>query len=381
MTLVQRWIRGPGSQAFPIPSQILIAVSLLWLPLVVLSLVEGNFTGTNVTQPFIADIVPHVRFLIAIPLLLLADRSIDPMIQAAVYKLENSGVVPEAEQSRFQIALTNLYHRRDSMWPDVTIIVLAFGMTWLFKPGYGGGALEAVSTSWLWTVNKNDVRYSMAGWWYLLISGPIFQVILFRWIWRFLIWAGFLFQISRLSLALRPSHPDLAAGLSYLGTAQQSFVAVFFAFATVASSTIAHDILAENETLRDARPEIIILVFVFTAIIYGPLLFFCKQFFLARRAGLSEYGSLGYRLSEAFDKKWFGMGEKEDGIDLLASSDPSAMADYTAAYENVRSMRPVPGTLRNVLVTAGILLIPFLPLTLTAFSLTDLLKRLANSLI
>lgn len=114
---------------------------------------------------------------------------------------------------------------------------------------------------------------------------------------------------------------------------------------------------------------------VFIAIIYIPLLFFNRQLFLARRAGLNEYGALGYKMSEAFDKKWFGEGEGETGTELLASADPSAIADYTAAYENVRAMRPIPVNPRDILMTAGILLVPFLPLTLTAFSLRDLLQR------
>ncbi len=58
--LAQRWIRGPESPDFPIPAQILIAVALLWLPIVLLSLLEGTFSGTSVAEPLISDIVPHV---------------------------------------------------------------------------------------------------------------------------------------------------------------------------------------------------------------------------------------------------------------------------------------------------------------------------------
>ena len=379
--LVQRWIRGPESPDFPIPIQILVAIALLWLPLVLLSLFEGSFTGTEVAQPLLADIVPHVRFLIAMPLLLLADLVIDPSIGAATRNLESSGTVPDAEQPRFQEALTDMHRARDSVWPDFVIIVLALGITWLFKPGYGDSALQAVATSWMWFVQDGEVRYNAAGWWYLLISGPMFQVILFRWFWRFFIWAAFLFRISRLSLVLQPTDPDLAGGLSYLGIAQQTFVAVFFAFATVASSTIAHDILAEGGTFDDARPEIIVLVLVFVVVIYAPLLFFSKQLFMARRAGLREYGSLGYKLSEAFRQKWIRDGDKGVGKELLASTDPSAMADYTATYDNVRAMRSIPATLRGVLTVAGVLLVPFLPLALTEFSLRDLLNHLVDALV
>lgn len=65
--LIMRWMRGPESADFPIPTQTAIAVVLLWLPLVVLSLFEGSLTGTGVDQPLFADIVPHVQSMRLIP--------------------------------------------------------------------------------------------------------------------------------------------------------------------------------------------------------------------------------------------------------------------------------------------------------------------------
>jgi len=328
-----------------------------------------------------SDIVPHVRLLIAIPLLLVADIIIDPATSSATRDLERSGVVPTEEQPRLHSALMKMRSARDSVWPDVVIILLAFGITLIFKPGYGESALEATSTSWLWSEHDGNIQYSAAGWWHLLVSGPMFQVILFRWLWRFYIWSVFMFRVSRLPLALRPTDPDQSGGLGYLGVAQQYFVAVFLAFATVASSTIAHDILSEGSTFREERLQIAILVVAFTAIIYGPLLFFTKQLASARLRGLREYGYLSYRLSEAFHEKW--IAKKRDGVgkELLASMDPSAMADYSATFDNVRSMRPIPASLRNAMTTVGILVVPFLPLVFTEFSVRDLLSRLADSLI
>jgi hypothetical protein len=379
--LMQRWLRGPESTELSIPVQILIAFCLLWLPLFALSLFDGSFSGTSVSHPFITDIVPQVRFLIAIPLLLYADLIIDPVTSIVVRNIKNSGIVPEEAQPELEAALTNLHRAKDSIWPDIIIVMFAFCLTWVLKPGYGDLELEAGTTSWILDVQEGGIRYSAAGWWYLLVSGPMFQVILFRWIWRYLIWAVFLYRVSRISLALRPTHPDLAGGLGYLGLAQQSFVAVFVAFTTVASSTIAHDILAGDETFRDVVPEILILVLLFIAIIYAPLLFFSKQLLGSRRSALDEYGLLGDGLSEAFHLKWIRGSNEGSGKDLLSSADPSAVADYAAVYENVRLMRTIPVTLRNVLTVTGILVVPFVPLTLTEFSLHDLLKRLAESLI
>ncbi len=45
---VRRRIHGRELSDFSVLTQILVATAVLWLPLVVLSLLEGSFTGTEV---------------------------------------------------------------------------------------------------------------------------------------------------------------------------------------------------------------------------------------------------------------------------------------------------------------------------------------------
>ncbi len=379
--LIQRQIRGPGAGDFPMAMQFLIGITLLWVPLVVLTLIEGTFVGDRVAQPFIQDVVPQDRFLIALPLLLLADLAINPAVGVTCRNLERSGVVPDDEQPRYQTALVELQKGRDSIWPDAVMLVLAFSLTWLFQPDYGESAIQAADTSWLWSVADGTVDLSAAGWWYGLISAPFFLFILFRWIWRFLIWAGFLYRVSRIPLALQPTHPDCAGGLGVLGMAQQTFSIVFVAFTTVMSSTIAHNILFEGDTFRASRPEIIVFIVVCIVLIYAPLLSFAKTMYTARRIGLSQYGALGYRLSDAFFARWVTGAGSNVGEELKNATDASTMADYGATFDAVRSMRIIPVTLRGVVAVAVALAVPFLPLYLTEFSLLELLQRVGDSLV
>ena len=60
---------------------------------------------------------------------------------------------------------------------------------------------------------------------------------------------------------------------------------------------------------------------------------------------------------------------------------PSAMADYSAVYEVVSSMRIVPLNPKTILVLAGMLLLPFLPLVLTESSIWDVLQMIGGSLL
>lgn len=72
--LIKQRIRGAEAGDFPIRTHLLIALVVLWLPLVALTLIENTFTAGSIAQPFIQDLVPQVRFLIAMPLPLRARR-------------------------------------------------------------------------------------------------------------------------------------------------------------------------------------------------------------------------------------------------------------------------------------------------------------------
>jgi uncharacterized membrane protein YjjP (DUF1212 family) len=57
------------------------------------------------------------------------------------------------------------------------------------------------------------------------------------------------------------------------------------------------------------------------------------------------------------------------------------MADYSAVYEIVSSMRIVPLNPRVIVVLAVVLLLPFLPLVLTEQSIWDVLQTIGGSLL
>ena len=60
---------------------------------------------------------------------------------------------------------------------------------------------------------------------------------------------------------------------------------------------------------------------------------------------------------------------------------PSAMADYSAVYEIVSSMRVVPLDPKTVIALGVVLLVPFLPLALTESSVWDVLNMIGESLL
>ena len=361
--------------------RIAIFVGVAWLPLVILSAITDTITGSKIGLPFFSDPGPYARYLFALPLLVTAGSIIDPLLASVVQHFWSSGLLPNEEQDRYKDALLQMRRRRDSLWVEVVMIALAFLLAWSLIHGDGDTNLEEGASSWMWVISGEESRLSSAAWWYLLVSAPLFQLMFYRWFWRFLIWAGFLYRVSRMRLALKPTHPDLVGGLGKLSSYQLAFGVVFLAIAAVLSSALANDILFEGRTLTELRMEIIVFVILCVAVIVGPLFFFLGTLNKAKQRGIQEYGALGYQLSKAFHAKWISSVSLEQKGELMHTADPSAIADFSAVYDNVSSMRLVALNPRSTILLAAILLAPFLPLALTEFSFTEALKRIGEMLV
>ena len=360
---------------------ILVFIAVTWLPLLVLTLVEGSFYRSGIGLSYLTDINAHVRFLIAVPILIYAGRIIDPLVGGVVRHIEISGLLPESRRDQFAHALDAMTRQRNSIWADIIIIFIAAAVSILANPGYGETKLEKVST-WLWVVDDKNLSLTLAGWWYFLLAAPLAQIVLYRWIWRYMIWIGFLYDTSRLKLALLPTHGDLTGGLGILSNGQFAFVMIFVAFGCLLSSGLAHEMLVDGSSLKEVSPIIYGIIGFEVVLIVAPLLMFSRQLFTAKRLGRRQYGALGYRLSNAFDKKWNqDDAPLEQGKDILTAVDPSALADYNAVFETISGMHVFPMKIRTIVIMAVILAIPFAPLVLIEVPINEALSRLLNALV
>src|SRR5215510_12697906 len=68
--------------------RIIIGVLAAWLPLFVLSALEGNALGENVAVPFLMSVEVHVRFLVALPLLIVAELVVHQRMTSIVRQFD-----------------------------------------------------------------------------------------------------------------------------------------------------------------------------------------------------------------------------------------------------------------------------------------------------
>jgi AcrR family transcriptional regulator len=367
-----------SNDALEMARQRIVVVALLaWLPLLLLSALEGHLLGGSVTVPFLMDVEVHIRFLLAIPLMVSAELVVHRRMRLLVKQFLERNLVPESAMPRFDAAIQSAFRLRNSTLAEVLLLALVYGVGVLILWRHFM-ALDA--TTWYSTPTVDGSRLSLAGMWYAYLSVPIFQFLLVRWYFRLFIWTRFLWQVSRIDLNLVPTHPDRTGGLGFLAATSFAFIPLLMAHGAIVAGNLANQIFYLGSALPQFKGEIALMVFFLLCVVLGPLLVFAPQLAAAKRTGLREYGTLAQRYVREFDAKWLRGGAPADEP-FVGSGDIQSLADLGNSFEVVRTMHVAPVSKDAILRIAAAVLVPIVPLALTMMPLEELLKKLLGILL
>jgi hypothetical protein len=347
----------------------LILMALTWGPLFLLCLVQGSAFG-GVKIPFADDIGAHTRFLLAVPILVLADIPIGVRLRQVVRHFVTAHLIREEDKARFGNALLDALRLRDLRVAEMTVLVLAYAAT--YNAVFGFAFQDGT-----WYGPEPGHGLSLAGYWYALVALPIFQFLIFRWIYRMVVWSSFLWKVSRLDLLLTPTHPDGSGGLAFLGKGMIPFGLVLFALSAVVSGAIASRILFVGGRLEDYQSSYVALFVVGLLVFTGPMLIFVPKLIALKQRGLLEYGVLGSEYTQDFHQKWVDRRETTEEV-LLGSGDIQSLADLDNSFDIIQKMRILPIQPIDFIAMALPGLIPALPLAATVMPVGEILSRLVR---
>jgi hypothetical protein len=366
-----------SDDALMLARQRIIVFSLIaWLPLLVLSTLEGQVLGGTATVPFLLDLEVHIRFLVAMPLLIAAELVVHRRMRSLVKVFLDRHLIPESAMSRFHAAIGAAFRLRNSVLAEVLLIAFVYivGILIIWRH-----YLALDTATWYATPTDGDSKLSFAGMWYGYVSLPMFQFLLCRWYFRLIIWIRFLWQVSRIELSLVPTHPDRVGGLGFLSGTVYAFALLAVAHGTLLAGPLANRIFFLGAALTDYKVEIAVMVIFVLFMIVGPLLVFAPRLAETKRTGLREYGTLAEHYVRQFDVKWLRGGAPADEP-LVGSGDIQSLADLSNSYDVVRTMRILPITKETILQLVVATLAPIVPLALTMMPLEELLKTLLGVL-
>jgi len=357
--------------------RIVVIALLAWLPLLVLSVLEGRALGSSVAVPFLYDIEVHIRYLVALPLFIGAELVVHQRMRSVVKVFLERRLIPDHALPRFDAAIASAFRLRNSVLAEVLLIALVYavGILVVWRQYL---ALDA--STWYATPTADGSTLSFAGIWFVYLSLPLFQFLLVRWYFRLFIWARFLWQVSRIELSLVPTHPDRLGGLGFLSKTVHAFTLLAVAHGAMLAGPLANRILYLGAGLLEFKVEIAAVLLLVLAVMIAPLLVFAPQLAQVKRDGLREYGTLSERYVREFDAKWL-RGGAPAGEALVGSADIQSLADLGNSFEVVRSMLPVPLTKDMIIQLAAATLAPIVPLALTMMPLEELLMKLLGILL
>ena len=361
----------------PTPARRLLKVSLLvlstWLPLVFLSALSGHAWSGHVSIPLLLDPVVHTRFLFVVPLLELAQIVVETSLRVQMRHFLSSGLIPERQREEYKAVVAEITRLRNAPIVELAIAIVAILFSLLIRTV---GNLEIAGSSW----QRVGRAITPAGWWYILISLPVLYFFLLCWLWLFVLWAWFLFRVSRLDLELTPTHPDRAGGIGFLGWGMASFGLVVMAVSAVLAGSLAREIVHGGSSLDDIKYHVIIFVVIAVVILHAPLLVFTGRLARCRFRGLLDFGNLIWAHDHEFDEKWIrNPSSKQEN--LLGSRDVASLGAIARAFEHVDQMLLLPFDKKASLVLVVAAVLPMIPLLGTSIPLGEILKTLGEFLV
>ncbi|HEY7955232.1 MAG TPA: hypothetical protein VII38_08055 [Polyangia bacterium] len=341
--------------------------ALSWLPLMVVAAVEQLAGGP--VEPTLSELAVHVRLLIAIPLFLVAAALLEARASEVVERLAGEELVPD-NLALFQRA-RRIERLAVSTAADLILIGLAIllGQLELWHPLSLSGPLGG----------RPLVAHVLgpAAIWYGFVAFPIFCFLGLRMLYRWLLWAIFLWRLSRLPLRTEP-HPDHAGGLAFLSRPTIAIATLLLAMGAVFAASWVARLQAAPESGAALGELFAVWLGLALVIALGPLVVFVGCLIRTRNAGHRDYGQLALTYARRFRARWLG---PSPGPDLLGTSDIQALNDMAGSFRVAEETRPLPFGARELILVILAAAVPMLPLLASRIPLPELLFKILRAVV
>jgi hypothetical protein len=369
-----RWQRKVGlapDNDLGVARRALFFAMFTWLPIVIWAALESRLLDRAVGEPLLAHYGVHVRCLVAIPLLILAEGMALRVIRTIVTQFLENGLIIESQRDRFIHIIKDNTDLRDKAFPWV--IVFALTLLWLVGVPE---SLHEHELSWA----TLDTGMGFGGWWFLYVVRPIFTILLLGWLWRIGLLFRLFYQISKLDLALVPAHPDGMGGLGFLQKLPKAFILVTLAMSAVLASRWIHDSVYHQITLDTLKLPLLSFVVLWGLTVLAPLFVFSAKMISTRKRALREYSALLAEHGRLVHQKWI-LRQKIGERAILDAPELGPSADIQALYASVKHMRTVPIGKSCIMPILAPIVLPMIIVAATQMPLMKILTTLFKALV
>jgi hypothetical protein len=356
--------------------KVLIAVGVCWVPLVILSLIHGNFWTGSLEGSFITSVEAQTRFLISLPILILAEPLISKRLIKTLVQFLDSGLIAKGQVKAFKSIVEKKANFLQNPWTDIFLLLICYiqvGSILFFEAQYTSVA------AWQFGESNGEAFLNIVGKWAVIVSRPITLFLIYRWIVRVLVWGRILAGIAKLKLYLSPFHADKAGGLGFLAFSISYFSPICFAISVTIAGNIADLMLVDGMKLMEFRLILLgYMIFVIGFFTY-PLFVFSKILLDFKEKSIFELYDGIQHVYNKVDLKTLRTHNPDAG-NAEDIAYVTSFADFNAVLENVMNMRLLPFQIRDLFPLMVLTLVPFLFVILIEIPVSEIISRLINTL-
>jgi hypothetical protein len=371
---LQRALHLIPARGLGVGRRALLGVCITWVPLVVAAAVAERLWQGTADDSLARHFGIHIRFLLAIPVLILGEARLHSVVRELIPYFVRSGLVVDADRARFVAIVRRATAWRDGWQPWLVIGVVVVSAVATDPFTQDGHEL-------LWAADERHwATLGFAKAWFHFVSRPIFVALVLAWVWRLVLVTTLMARISRLRLALVATHPDRAGGLGFLQNLPGAFAPLSFALAAVLAARWGHQAIYHGVPLASFQMPGVVFAIIVAGALFVPLAMFMPRLLALRRRALLDYGALVTEHDQLVERRWL-LGETLPDDALLSAPELGPVADTVSLYDAVARTRPVPAGKRTLIQIALPIALPMLPLIAIEVPIKDALLKVLGTLL
>ena len=356
--------------ALRVGSRAALFVALAWGVPFLLGL-PRSFSLEHGQGAYLADLGVWAKFFIGIGAFILAERQVEKGLKAKLSQLVRAPVVAPTSIPAAAAMVSSALRQRDSRGAELACLVLAIFASTLSYLNFH----TAEASSWAVEHLLEGNRITLAGWWSICFSLPLFVFLFLRGAWRHFVWARMLRKLATLDLRLVATHPDGKGGLAFLGQYPNAYAIFVFGMSCAIAAAVAKHTLHEDlsaTTLSMVMSGWLAIVISFFAY---PLSAFSPPLHRLKEEGMSLLSAQATNFYRSAERKAIGRNVFSD-----STPEPDAeLSDPGKHYEATRKLSTILVSRAAVVPVVAAALIPFAvvaAMTLPYKEVLSVLKKL-----
>lgn len=356
------------------PRRALIYVAIAWLVPLILAVPDSLRLGPFGTT-YLTDVGLWGRFVFAIGAVVIAEQQVEERLRVKLRHFAAAPLLAPQSLPAAAAAVSDALRLRNSRVAEIICLLIGYLCAlWAVSHQLGAG-----EHSWAATVDQAGTRITLAGWWALIVSLPLFWFLILRGFWRHFVWSRLLRTIARLELRLVANHPDGKGGLAFLADYPNAYRTFMFGLSCAVAASFARHITAETLSVKTLTT----IMGVWLAIVLGffayPLSAFQAPLRLLRERTMLATAVQATQRQRQDERKILSRNIAADG-----AAEPPAdqeIPDPSKLFESAKKLSPGLLSRSAVLPLSAMALLPFAVVALTKIPFDDVLSLVKKLLL